>query len=719
MKWPARAAGFCAVSLGLFAAMVAVIYLLRAGQYDLDKVATMPARTVVYSRDGRTELGRLHGDNRYIVQHDEVSHHFKNALISREDARFRSHFGIDVRGLARATVENIKRKRLAQGGSTLTIQLAENTYFSPESSRKKPLLKLLDQKFMEMALAVRIEQKYDKDEILQHYMNRIFWGHSIRGIEAASRTYFEKSADQLTLSEAAMLAGIIRGPNTYSPFKSMKSALAVRDVTLDRMVMYKHISESEAKSAKKHALKVRPKHRRIVQETYVMDTVRRELDLLLEKHNIKEGGLTVITTVDANIQRAAEIAIEKQLTQVEKTSGYRHQTRKSWLSIPAARRNEPAYLQSACVVIENRTGAVLAVVGGRDADESKYNRALQAERQIGSLFKPFVYLTAFNNGLLPGNYISDARLRPGEIDGVHGVWNASNSDGKFGGYMTVANALIRSRNTPSIRVGNYVGLKRVNATALDVGFVQGIPHNPSSYLGSWEATPWQVASAYTVFPNNGEWYRPFLIQEIRNADNERIWPGKGDSGKLVVSAADPGATWCVSNTLEQVIERGTARKVRSLGYKSPCAGKTGTTDNYKDAWFAGYTGTITCAVWVGMDKPTRIINRGYGSTLAAPIWVDVMKTADRLGYATPKFKPLRPQSARLCRYSGKYATSGCSQHNAAYTATLPSDVLPERNDFCTVHPLRALPPSRNPRGQDQRPPSRAIPVPSRAVPVPE
>jgi len=697
IKWPARAIGYLAVLMIAFLMFVAVIYGARSLRYNMDKVAEMPARTVVYARDGRSEIGRLHGDNRYLVRYDQVAKEFKDALISREDARFYSHFGVDIKGVIRATVENIKRRRFAQGASTISIQLAENTWFPPDSGKKKSSLQLIDQKLLEMALAWRIERSYDKSKILEHYMNRIFWGHSIRGVESASRTYFEKPASQLTLSESAMLAGIIRGPNAFSPFKNIAAATRERDVTLGRMVNYGHITDEQAEIAKRQDLVVRPAYRRVVLDSYVMDAVRRELDRILEEHNIEYGGLTVITTVDHTIQRAAELSVERNLARVERTPGYWHQTRKKWQGLSNAKRGRPAYVQAACVVIENRTGAVLSVVGGRDANESKYNRAIQAKRQIGSLFKPFVYLAAFNRGLLPKTWIPDGPIRPGEIDGAPRSWSPANSDGKFGDFITAEDALVRSRNTSSVRVGNFAGLKGVNQTAIDVGFIQGIPGNPSSYLGTWEATPWQVASAYTVFPNNGEWYRPYIIQEIRNASGERVYPGKGDSGKLVISAAVPGATWSVSNTLQQVVDRGTGNRVRMLGYKAPCAGKTGTTDDYKDAWFAGYTGTLTCAVWVGMDRPKKIINRGYGSTLAAPIWTDVMKTAGQLGYPTPEFRPFDLKQAYLCRWSAKRATQGCEYQRASYRAYVPADMLPAENDFCTVHPLRAIAPNRSRR----------------------
>ena len=719
-KWPTRVLGSLALVGLLCGALVAAIYMTRSMPYDLDRVSEMPARTLVYARDGRTELGRLHGDNRYIIDYDDVSPHFRDALLAREDSRFYYHWGVDIMGLVRATVENIKRKRFAQGGSTLSIQLAENTFFSPETSRQKSTLLLLDQKFMEMALAVRIETRYKKEEILQHYMNRIFWGHSIRGVEAASRAYFEKPASKLTLSEAAMLAGIIRGPNAFSPFRDIDKATRERDVTLNSMVREELIAQEDADAAKREPLKVRPKNRRIVLDTYVMDAVRRELDRILEEENIKSGGLTVITTVDHTIQRAAELSLERKLASVESMSGYRHQTRKQWQSLPDGRQGAPKYLQGACVVIENKTGAVISVVGGRSADESKFNRAIQAERQIGSIFKPFVYLTAMNNGMTRQTWVKDSRIVPGEIRGAQRSWSPRNSDGKFGGYVTMEDALVRSRNTSSVRVGNYAGLERVKQTAEDVGFITGFPENPtpSCYLGSWEATPWQVASAYTVFPNNGDWYRPYIIKEIRNAENVRVWPSGSGSGKLVVNAAESGASWSVSKVLQQVVERGTGRTVRNLGFLEPCAGKTGTTDNYKDAWFAGYTSSLTCAVWVGLDRPQTIINRGYGSTLAAPVWTDVMKTASRLGYTAHRFNLVPLSSAQLCRWSSKRATSGCRQSQTAYTALVPSDIMPAPNDLCPVHSAQAAPPKRGFFDRFRKP-ARAVPVVPRAVPIAE
>lgn len=699
IKWPMRLAGAGVVFGCMCGVCGALFYGVRSWGYDMAKVSSMPARTIVYARDGRTELGKLHGDNRYLVKHTEVADDFKNALISREDARFYKHIGIDPRSLTRAVVENIKRRSFAQGGSTLSIQLAENTFFEPDAMKSKGKLDLIDQKLLEMALALRIEMRFEKDEILEHYMNRIFWGHSIRGIESASRTYFEKPASQLTLSESAMLAGIIRGPNAFSPFRSIDRATSERNVTLGRMVNYEHITQEQADRAKSEPLNVRPKGRRTTQPTYAMDALRRELDRILEEENIKSGGLIVVTTIDHTIQRSAELSVERNLAKVEKQSGYKHQTRSQWqarnLNAAATSRQAPSYLQGACVVMKNNTGEVLAVVGGRNANESRYNRAIQAYRQIGSVFKPFVYLTAFNSGMMPDTWIPDGRIKPGEIKKADRSWSPANSDGKYESYVTATDALVRSKNTSSVRVGEYAGLDEVNQMSMNVGFVKPFTgkslfvKNPSAFLGSWEATPWQVASAYTVFPNNGDWYRPYIIKEIRkrNKDGveERLYPGKGSSGRLLLTAAAQGASRAVSRTLEEVVNRGTGKTVRRLGFSAPCGGKTGTTDDYKDAWFAGYTSQLTCAVWVGLDTPKTIVNQGYGSTLAAPIWVDVMKTAQKLGYATSKFQTVKAMKVNLCRWSARRATRGCAASGSAYMADVPLDMVPAENDYCPIH----------------------------------
>ncbi|NNM30879.1 MAG: PBP1A family penicillin-binding protein [Akkermansiaceae bacterium] len=697
-RFPARLVGHLAVLACLLFAAVAVFYYVRSLRYDLDRVAEMPARSIIFDRNHK-QLGRIHGEHRYIVDLEEVSPNFQKALLAREDKGFYNHPGVDVRGVMRAVYQNFKRRRFAQGASTLSMQLARNAFELPTSGGWKVEL---DRKFLELALTFRIEARYSKDEILQHYMNLIFWGGSVHGVEAASRTYLEKSAKDLTLSEGAMLAGIIRAPNAFSPFEDLAKTKRERDQTLDNMLRYGFATETQVAAAKAEPLHIRPPDRRIIQDSYAMDAVRRDLERILEENNIKLGGLQIITTIDKNLQDAAERSLDQHLRSIERSPGYRHQTRLAWQNLSAGSRGAPNYLQGAVVILENNSGAVLSVVGGRDADESKFNRALHAKRQIGSVFKPFVYLSAFNEGLLPETFISDDRIQPGQIDHAPDRWSPNNSDGKYYEIVKVKEALVKSRNTSSVRVGDYAGLEKVAEVARMAGFQNRIPRMPASFLGTWEATPWEVASAYTMFPNGGIRYRPFLIQEIRDREGRTLYR----TDPLNYRAARAGAAWEVSNILEEVTQRGTASSMRSrYDFREPAAGKTGTTDNYQDAWFVGYTTSLTCAVWVGLDQPKTIMSSGYGSRLALPIWVNTMKTAKRLGRY--QFKDFAPNvtlvDCHLCRYSGKRATGGCAAAESDYKDKVPEDLVPAANDFCTIHPLRAQPVNGSA-------PPRAIPI---------
>jgi len=713
-RYPTRALAGLGILGGTCFLLGAAIYLIRAVPFDMSEVARMPARTEIFDRNSKT-MGRFHGENRYIVPIERVSPNFQDALLAREDKSFYKHWGVDPRGVARAAYENFHRGYMAQGASTITMQLARNAF---HLQTEGPWYEQLDRKFLELAISFRIEAAYEKEEILEHYMNLIFWGGSIHGIESASRTYLEKSAADLTLSEGAMLAGIIRAPNAFSPFDDMKLTTRERDSTLASMVQHGFISQEKSDTAKKETLNIRPKHRRIIQGSYAMDSVRRELEEILAEKNIKQGGLKVTTTIDQNLQKACESALDKHLRSIERTSGYKHQTRAQWQAKPDGQRGDPAYIQGAVVIIENRTGAMLAVVGGRDADESQFNRAKYARRQIGSVFKPFVFLSAFNEGIKPETLVSDARIRPGQIDNAPSSWSPANSDKKYYASVKVREALIKSRNTSSVRVGDFAGMKNVAEVGRMAGFSKEIPNNPASYLGSWEASPWEVASAYTIFPNNGVRYRPYLIQKIETPDGQIVRP----SEPLSYRAANTGAAWVVSKLLQEVTERGTAASMRShYHFSRPAGGKTGTTDNYHDGWFVGYTSTLTCAVWVGLDRPKQTIPGGYGSRLALPIWIETMKTADRLNrYNFGSLNTDIPLSTcRLCNVSGLRATAGCEQHHTAYNTQVPKDLTPNGNELCTAHPARALPVTPNDTARGNRPPPRAIPVtpPPRAIPV--
>ena len=295
-------------------------------------------------------------------------------------------------------------------------------------------------------------------------------------------------------------------------------------------------------------------------------------------------------------------------------------------------------------------------------------------------------MAAFDKGLDPGTAISDGPIFAGEIKGG-GTWRPDNSDGTFGGMQPVSYGLIRSRNTMSVRVGNYAGLRKVKEVAGMAGFSTPMPERPASFLGSWEASPWEVATAYTIFPNEGARYRPYLISEIKDREGNVLY----STLPLSYQSASADSAFAVSNILKEVTSYGTAASVRTLGFNKPCGGKTGTTNDFKDAWFAGYSSALTCAVWVGFDTPKKTMHGGFGSVLSLPVWVEIMKAADGFGY---KAGELHNKSGLvevgLCRLSGKRATSGCKAADTATSELLPAESVPESNDFCPIHPARAM-----------------------------
>lgn len=699
-----RLAGTPAIAGLYVAAVLAVVYGVRSSNYDLNQLNQMPERTIILDRQGE-EIGRIHGEKREIFLLTQVAEDFRKAILAREDERFYSHGAVDIIGIGRAILKNIEGKR--EGASTITQQLASDVFGLKRGEKRGDLPRQLDRKCLEIAIAFRIESALSKDKILEAYVNQINWGRQIKGIGEASRIYFEKHPSQLTLSESALLAGIVRGPDAYNPFRSMEAAERERNTTLARMVAAEKITQAQADEAKSEAITVRPDWRRNYNASYAMDAIRRDLEIILEKENIELGGLTIITTIDQRLQKVGQEALDKKLRKTERSSGYPHQTRAAWQNSPEETRNEPQYIQGSAVLIDNRSGAVIALIGGRDANESQFNRAIQARRQIGSIFKPFVYLAAFDKGLRPSTRISDGSIRSGEIKRASN-WRPNNSDGKFGGMHPASYGLVRSRNTMSVRVGNYAGVTAVKEVSRMAGFGQAMPEFPASFLGTWEASPWEVATAYTIFPNDGKRYRPYLISEIKDRAGNTLY----STPALSYQATTGGSAWSVSKILQEVATSGTAASMKRLGYDKPAAGKTGTTNDFKDAWFAGYSSTLTCAVWVGFDTPKKTTNSGYGSTLALPVWVDIMKTADRLGYKAGKLHSnVSLETIELCRNSGKRATQGCRDNGTAYTDEVPRDTAPDANDFCPIHPVKAVPisedftpppPRRNPPPKAQR-----------------
>jgi penicillin-binding protein 1A len=617
------------------AGAIVSFYIWRASSFDLQGVGQMKERSTVFDMDAKV-WGRLQGENRVPVKLDEVSPNFVAALLAREDTRFHSHFGVDPKGLLRALVRTAQGQQ--QGGSTLTQQLARNSY-TALGQRKS-----MDRKLLELFVALRMERVYSKDQILEHYMNRIYFGSGMYGIEMASKNYFGKAAKDLTLGEAAMIAGVIRAPTKASPFTNLKRAIAERDMVLDRLASddckdvrerYK-ISTEMVAVARKQPLKLALRKAVSTQENYAMDMIMRELETLLEDEQQDQGGLKIYTTIDPVLQDEAQKSLDRALTKIEQRPGYAHPRKSEFTEEARKAELQPPYLQGAVVVVDNRSGGLRAIVGGRDYRESKFNRAIEAKRTIGSTFKPFVYAAAFARGLSPWAEISDGPIQRGEIEGAPG-WTPGNSDDKFGGYLPVEDGLIRSRNTMTIRVGNVAGLDAVKKLADKVGLTE-MPANPQSYIGNFGATPKDVTLAYTALANGGLKRQGYLIERIDDAEGEVIYR----ASHATYRAIDPGVAQTTTNILVRVFEHGTAASAKSLGWTRPAAGKTGTTDDYHDAWFAGYTASLTCGVWVGLDKPATIVPRGYGATLALPVWVDVMKKAPENKYPASAVRTAGP-----------------------------------------------------------------------------
>ncbi len=683
-----------------------------AERYDISQILQMPERTIVLDRKGR-EIGTLHGENRRRIDNLrlEVPQVFIDALLLKEDKRFFEHWGVDPIGIARAVQQVFRHGRATQGASTLTMQLAKTTYSHRERNLKHKLI--------EIALARRIESTYGKEIILKAYINRIFWGHTFLGLKQAAYGYFNKTPAELTIGECAMLAGIICSPNEYSPYRHPEYAKNQRDLVLGLLrdagkITYDQYDHEIAQSLTTH----RPEQRG--EENYALDLIRREVDHVLDildtanrelkDETIYRGGLVVRTTLDLDLQDAVLQSINTRLEDIlESRKNYPHQTRKQYqaliagLSPDEAAKITPLYIQAAAVVIDNASGALLSVVGGRDSTESRYNRAIQARRQVGSLFKPFVYSAFFERGGSPDTPISDNAIMPGEIAGGKN-WRPRNADGRFTGIHPASYGLLKSRNTMSVRVGNRATIAGVAHFARMAGFQDtlGRKPGPTIFLGTWEASPLDIAGAYTIFANGGVRPTPYIIESISDRSRRPLYTTRPNS-RRVCTQRTAAAT---SRILQQITKPGgTAGRTQSLGFKAPCGGKTGTTNGYTNAWFCGFTSSLTASVWVGFDHQKTIMDKGYGATLALPVWVDIMRAAAKEGYPQKAIRTSAStrsaQILHICRESGGLAHTGCEAAHTDYYETMP-DVESPRS-FCAEHEAIAEEITNEPTAGDAEP----------------
>jgi penicillin-binding protein 1A len=542
----------------------------------------------VYSSDGKV-LAELYVERRTFIPYYQIPDHLKKAFVSVEDVRFYTHPGVDIVGIVRAMWHDIKAGSVVEGGSTITQQLARMLFLKPEKS--------LQRKLKEAALSIKIEQRYTKDEILGMYLNQAYFGTRAYGIEAASETYFGKPAKDLTIAEAALLASMPKAPSVYSPFKNPDKAKDRRAFVLKQMNDNKFITEAQYRAAENAPMPSIP-HLRKYDAPYFIETLRQQLESRLG-NELYTSGFKIMSTIDSRMQQIAEEAVRNGISALEK-------------------RDAPP-LEAALIAIDIRTGHIKAMVGGSDFWKNQYNRATQALRQPGSAFKPFVYITAIENGMTADSYINDSPISfPGAKAGQR--WRPKNYDGRYYGNVSLKTALARSLNCATIRLAASVGVENVIEMAQRLGIRSKLqPYLPIA-IGASDVTLMDMVSAYSTFAS-GSRPRPVFYERILNRDGivvEEIRPVFEE----MLSEEDTGQ---IKILLKAVVDEGTAVKAKAL--KRPVYGKTGTTNDYTDAWFIGFDDRLVVGVWVGRDNHKPIGPKETGAQAALPIWMEFMKKA--------------------------------------------------------------------------------------------
>jgi len=609
---------------------------------------------------------------RRIVALSEVPPLVVKAILAVEDERFYSHHGIDPISVLRAFWVNLRSGGVVQGGSTLTQQLMKNFFLGDERTFKR--------KIKEALMSLIAERKYSKEEILENYLNEIYLGQrgsqGIFGIWEAAQFYFSKQLSELTVGESALLAGLIRAPNRYSPYRSLDTAMKRRNVVLAKMLDDRIITRRQYETAIREALP----HRELIKVTndapFYVDFLRRELAENYSNDVLTAEGYKIFTSLDLQLQKIAERSLAEGLSRLE--DSYRSLRRKG----------EDDHLEGAIVVLRPQTGEIKAMVGGRNYQKSQFNRVFQAKRQPGSIFKPFVYLAA----LMSGGDASGNRFTPvTKLDDSPFTWSyegqewqPNNYNDEYLGTVTFRRALEKSLNSATARVAREVGIKRVREVAHRLGVQSSLPAVPSLALGAAEVTPLEVAIAFATLANNGVRTHPLATKQVMDA-NGRVLEKRDIRVQKVIS---PQMAFMMNHLLKGVFDRGTANVARGWGFTRPAAGKTGTTNDYKDAWFVGYTPDLLAVVWVGFDNQSKL---GLsGAQAALPIWTDFMKRATA---STPVTDFVPPPGIRLVEIdplTGQLATPNCP--NVIREAFMEGE---EPTGTCSLHPGTALQAARS------------------------
>ena len=598
-------------------------------------------------------------EQRDLVRLGEVPRHLTDAIMSVEDRRFESHHGLDPRRIAGALIANLRAGGIRQGASTLTQQLVKNFFLTPERT--------FSRKFQEAVMAVLVELRYEKSEILESYLNEIYLGQrgstAVHGVGEAARLYFGKRVQDFAPAESATLAAIIQSPNRMSPHRNIEGVTERRNLVLKLMHAQGRLSPAAYQEARSQPLRVVDVTSEADDSRYFLDYLRRQLPEVYDAGMLAAAGLQIHSTLDPRLQRAAAVALREGLAAIERR-------------VPKIHTDDPLRRLQGCIVaLRPQTGEVLALVGGRDYRQSQFNRCTDARRQVGSLFKPVVYAAALESrdGTEPvitlASYLDDS---PFEVSTPSGPWLPRNYDRRFRGRVSVREAIERSLNVPAARLAQQVGINNVLDMATRLGVTSAMPGVPSLALGTAELSPVEVARVYATLASGGVRPWPHSFEDVVSRET-----GTLDRRELRFERViSPGTAYLVTSLLEGVVERGTATRLRSMGLRGPIAGKTGTTGDEHDLWFAGYTPELVAVVWVGFDEP-RAVGQASSST-ALPIWGNFVKQALGDEIRGAFLRPAEVRSYRVASESDAFALAGCGRTRTELflEGTEPEEVCP-------------------------------------------
>jgi penicillin-binding protein 1B len=693
-----------------------ISYTADGGQISkiLDAVTKKPLQSAQLEPDLLTTVSNTEREKRKIVRFEDLPKHLVDAIVAIEDRRFYEHSGVDYRGLARAVWTNVTNRELTQGGSTVTQQLVKNMFLTPERTYKR--------KLQEAFIAIVLETRLSKPEIMQLYCNEIFLGqqgaYSINGMGEAAKAYFDKDVSQLDIPESALLAGIIRGPSLYSPYANPDKALERRNQVLDAMVEMQFVTPEAAEQYKRRDLGVR--ERRILANAdapYFVDYLQRELERAFPGTDLSRQALRIYSTIDMDLQQAAERAVRENLANLDKIYASRKKD-----AVP------PGTLQAALVALNPKTGEIYAMVGGRDYEKSQLNRAADAKRQPGSVFKPIVYAAALESAyggaglptaITPATKFLDAPEK--FLTQTGEVYEPDNYGKSYTNReLPLREGLVNSLNVITVRVAEKVGLFQVQQTATKLGLPKPPPYLATA-LGTTEATPLEVAGAYTAFAELGDRVAPTGIARVTDESGTTVRALRPDP----IPAIHPQTAYIITDFLKDVINRGTAAGARARGFNALAAGKTGTS---RDGWFAGYTPNLVCVVYVGFDDGSQLGLEGSKSAL--PIWTDFVKTALRLrpelgGDTFPK-PDAGVVEVEIDPDTGQLATPNCPKHHVEIfvEGTQPTESSEEHETGAMEDAggVYSRPPWEQPPGSppgappNERPPAERPPPPPQPAP---